>query len=143
MGSINREGCSTRFPLGMRPADLALEYRSVTTVVHDLRHVDSFAIDLPIAPRNDGAIRRRLRRLFDDQIHGVLWEKWVGNGLSLDGGIAAVVARSNNALSPDSVYLIVKQTAQPTTYRTVVSWSDREIDREGIDVPQIMNNGRH
>jgi len=74
---------------------------------------------------------------------GNLWEKWVGNGLSLDGGIAAVVARSNNALSPDSVYLIVQQTAQPTTYRTVVSWSDREIDREGIDVPQIMNNGRH
>jgi len=74
---------------------------------------------------------------------GTLWEKWVGNGLSLDGGIAAVVARSNNALTPDSVYLIVQQTAQPTTYRTVVSWSDREIDREGIDVPQIMNNGRH
>jgi len=74
---------------------------------------------------------------------GNLWEKWVGNGLSLDGGIAAVVARSNNALAPDSVYLIVQQTAQPTTYRTVVSWSDREIDREGIDVPQIMNNGRH
>lgn len=74
---------------------------------------------------------------------GNLWEKWVSNGLSLDGGIAAVVARSNNALSPDSVYLIVQQTAQPTTYRTVVSWSDREIDREGIDVPQIMNNGRH
>ena len=74
---------------------------------------------------------------------GNVWEKWVGNGLSLDGGIAAVVARSNNALSPDSVYLIVQQTAQPTTYRTVVSWSDREIDREGIDVPQIMNNGRH
>jgi len=33
-----------------------------------------------------------------------------------------VVARSNNALAPDSVYLIVQQTAQPTTYRTVVSW---------------------
>src|SRR5215510_2451247 len=72
---------------------------------------------------------------------GNLWEKWVGNGLSLDGGIAAVVARSNNALAPDSVYLIVQQTAQPTTYRTVVSWSDREIDREGIGVPQMMNNG--
>src|SRR5215467_4570911 len=64
-------------PLGMRPADLALEYRSVTTVVHDLRHVDPFAIDLSIAPRDDGAIRRRLRRLFDDQIHGVRCESIV------------------------------------------------------------------
>jgi len=74
---------------------------------------------------------------------GNLWEKWVSSGLSLDGGIAAVVARSSNALSPDSVYLIVHQTAQQTTYRTVVSWSDREIDREGIDATPLVTNGRH
>src|SRR5262249_28075108 len=76
-GQHQSRGGLHAIPLGSCPADLALEYRSVTTVVHYLRHVDPFAIDLSIAPRDDGAIRRRLRRLLDDQIHGVRCESIV------------------------------------------------------------------
>src|SRR5215468_9614249 len=74
---------------------------------------------------------------------GNLWEKWVGNGLSLDGGIAAVVARSNNALSPDSGYLSGKQTGKRSPCATVVCGSERDSNGEGSDVRQIRNKGRH
>lgn len=75
---------------------------------------------------------------------GTLWDKWVGRGLDLDReGIAAVVGRSSNAMSADVLYLIVHQGEQPTTYRTVISWDDRNIDREGIDAPVPMHSGRH
>jgi hypothetical protein len=70
-----REGNAT--PLVGSPADLVLERRSVATVVHYLRHVDPFAIDLSIAPRDDGAVRGRLRRLLDDQVHRIRGESIV------------------------------------------------------------------
>ena len=75
---------------------------------------------------------------------GNLWDKWVGKGLDLSQGIGAVVGLNSDALYPDVLYLIVEQGDQPTTYRAVVSWSDRDIDREGRFNPRIhMGRGRH
>ena len=65
-GQHRSRGILHAIPFESCPADLALERRSVTTVVHHLRHANPFAIDLSIAPRDDGTIRRRLRRLLDD-----------------------------------------------------------------------------
>jgi hypothetical protein len=73
---------------------------------------------------------------------GNVWDKWVGKGLDLSQGIGAVVGLNSNALYPDALYLIVEQGERPTTYRAVVSWSDRDIGREGNSSIQ-MSNGRH
>jgi hypothetical protein len=74
---------------------------------------------------------------------GNVWDKWVGKGLDLSQGIGAVVGLNPNALYPDVLYLIVEQGDRPTTYRAVVSWSDRDIDREGRNNKMQMGNGRH
>lgn len=73
--------------------------------------------------------------------HGNVWDKWVAQGLDLGQGIAAVVGLNNNALFADLVYLIVNQNDQPTTYKAVIAWSDREIDREGRDA--VIRKGFH
>jgi hypothetical protein len=73
---------------------------------------------------------------------GNVWDKWVGTGLDLSQGIGAVVGLNSNALYPDVLYFIVEQGDQPTTYRAVVSWSDRDISREGAGKTQ-RSHGRH
>ena len=75
---------------------------------------------------------------------GNVWDKWVARGLDLGQGVGAVVGiNNNNALNADLVYLVVQQGDRPTTYRAVISWLDRNIDREGIDARILNGSGRH
>ena len=73
---------------------------------------------------------------------GNVWDKWVGKGLDLSQGIGAVVGLNPNSLYPDVLYLIVEQGDRPTTYRSVVSWGNRDID-EAPNNKMQMSNGRH
>jgi len=61
---------------------------------------------------------------------GNVWDKFVAKNLDLRRGIGAVVGLSDNALFPDLVYLIVDQGDTPTTFKAVITWRDRNIDRE-------------
>jgi len=62
--------------------------------------------------------------------HGNVWDKFVAKNLDLRQGIGAVVGLSGNALFPDLVYLIVDQGDTPATFKAVITWRDRNIDRE-------------
>ena len=62
--------------------------------------------------------------------HGNVWDKFVAKNLDLRQGIGAVVGLSDNALFPDLVYLIVDQGDTPATFKAVITWRDRNIDRE-------------
>ena len=77
------------------------------------------------------------------ETRGNIWDKWVAKGLDLGQGIGAVVGLSNNVLDSDLVYLIVRQSDQPTSYKVVISWDDSNIDRQGRRniVPGFPLNG--
>ncbi|HEV8531582.1 MAG TPA: hypothetical protein VGT00_09210 [Methylomirabilota bacterium] len=74
--------------------------------------------------------------------HGNVWDKFVAKNLDLRQGIGAVVGLSNNALFPDLAYLIVDQGDPPTTFKAVITWRDRDIDREspGSNIIRIRSN---
>ena len=74
--------------------------------------------------------------------HGNVWDKFVAKNLDLRQGLGAVVGLSNNALFPDLAYLIVDQGDAPTTFKAVITWRDREIDREmpGSSIIRIRYN---
>jgi hypothetical protein len=38
---------------------------------------------------------------------------------------------------PDQVYIVVNQGEQPTTYKAVLAWRERNVDRES---PSLPNN---
>lgn len=74
--------------------------------------------------------------------HGNVWDKFVAKNLDLRQGIGAVVGLSDNALFPDLAYLIVDQGDTPTTFKAVITWRDRDIDREmpGGNILRIRHN---
>jgi len=61
---------------------------------------------------------------------GNVWDQYVARGLDLGQGIGGVVGLANNVLFPDLIYLIVDQGDRPTTYKAVITWRDRNVDRE-------------
>jgi hypothetical protein len=62
--------------------------------------------------------------------HGNVWDKFVAKNLDLRQGVGAVVGLANNAHFPDLAYLIVDQGDAPTAFKAVITWRDRDIDRE-------------
>ncbi len=57
---------------------------------------------------------------------GTAWQKYVSRVLDLGSGIGAVVGVNDNGTFADSVYLIVSQGAEPTTYKAILVWRRRE-----------------
>jgi hypothetical protein len=74
--------------------------------------------------------------------HGNVWDKFVAKNLDLRQGIGAVVGLTNNAHFPDLAYLIVDQGDAPTAFKAVITWRDRDIDREfpGSNIFRIRYN---
>src|SRR5229473_1775658 len=55
---------------------------------------------------------------------GLIWDRYVSKSLDLGDGLGAVVGENFNQAFPDTVYLIVQQGAEPTTYKAVLLWRD-------------------
>lgn len=74
--------------------------------------------------------------------HGNVWDKFVAKNLDLRQGIGAVVGLNNNAHFPDLAYLIVDQGDAPAAFKAVITWRDRDIDREspGGNIIRIRYN---
>jgi hypothetical protein len=69
---------------------------------------------------------------------GTIWSRYVSRSLDLGQGIAIVLGtnENDNASFPDSVYILVRHAAQPTTYKTALGWKQRDSDREA---PTLKN----
>lgn len=80
------------------------------------------------------AVSFPLNFLWAQEDLGAVWPKFISPVLDLSDGIGAVVGMNHDRLFPDSVYLIVNQGAQPTTYKAVLAWGQR---REDIQAPRI------
>jgi hypothetical protein len=92
---------------------------------------------LPDGRERVPALRLPMDFIWHHEERGGLWEKWVGKGLDLSGGIAAVMAANSNPMWPDQVYLVVEQAPQPTIYRAVLGWRQRPQDIEAPGAPPI------
>ena len=80
-----------------------------------------------------------LNFLWAQEERGTAWDKYLSRSLDLTGGIGAVVGVNFNATFPDQVHLIVSQAETPTTYKAVLVWRERNLDREapGTQNPMI------
>lgn len=54
-----------------------------------------------------------------------LWKNYLSNALDLGDGIIVVVAENSSSAFADHVFIIVKHTSVPTTYRVVLGWARR------------------
>jgi hypothetical protein len=82
---------------------------------------------LPYVPTSgywSPAVKYPLNFLWFHEERGGLWDKYVSRTLDLSQGVGAVVGENPNQTFPDQVYLIVQQSAQPTTYKAVLLWRD-------------------
>jgi hypothetical protein len=68
--------------------------------------------------------------IWAEEERGTAWARWIGRGLDVSGGLAAVVGQESNPTFPDRVYLVVSQAAEPTTYKAVLVWRDRPTELE-------------
>jgi len=80
-----------------------------------------------------------LNFLWAQEERGTAWDRYLSRGLDLTGGIGAVVGVNHSTLFPDQVHLVVSQAETPTTYKAVLVWRQRNLDREapGTDNPIV------
>jgi hypothetical protein len=93
-----------------------------------LRHFQPFGFLLGGA--RTPALTLPLSLLWFQEQRGTAWHKYISRGLELEHGIGAVVGVNSDALFPDQVCLIVSHAEQPTTYKAVLVWGQRNVDRE-------------
>ena len=69
---------------------------------------------------------------------GTAWDKYVARGLDLENGAGVVVGVNTNPMFADQAYVIVNQGEAPTTFKVVLVWRERNVDRQlpGFKVPQ-------
>jgi hypothetical protein len=68
---------------------------------------------------------------------GTAWDKHIARSLDLGNGVGVVVGVNVNPLFPDQAYLILNQAAGPTTYKVVLVWRERKLDRQAPSPPII------
>ncbi len=88
------------------------------------------AYSVPINGTKAPAVMLPLNFLWAQEERGTAWDKYISRSLDLGNGIGVVVGVNFNAMFPDQVYLIVSQTEQPATYKAVLAWRQRNLDRE-------------
>jgi len=93
-----------------------------------LRNFQPFSF--PMNGTRAAALTIPLNFLWAQEERGTAWDKYISRGLDLTEGIGAVVGVNTNLLFPDQVYLIVRHAEQPTTYKAVLVWRVRALDRE-------------
>jgi len=84
-------------------------------------------------PMNNGRMTGLLvplNYLWFHEERGNVWNKYLAKNLDLEQGIGVVTGVNTNAQFPDQAYLIVKHAEAPTTYKAVLVWRPRGLDRE-------------
>lgn len=83
------------------------------------------------------AVALPLNFLWAQEERGTAWGKYFAQRLDLGNGVGVVVGVDSNAFSPDRAYLIVSHAEEPTTYKAVLVWRERKLDRQ-LTNPQII-----
>jgi hypothetical protein len=76
------------------------------------------------------AVALPLNFLWAQEERGTAWDKYIARSLDLGNGAGVVVGTNVNAQFPDQAYIIVSHAAEPTTYKAVLVWRERRIDRQ-------------
>ena len=76
------------------------------------------------------AVSLPLNFLWAQEERGTAWDKYIARSLDLANGVGVVVGVDSNAFSPDQSYLIVSHAEEPTTYKAVLVWRQRKLDRQ-------------
>jgi hypothetical protein len=93
-----------------------------------LRHYQP--LSFPLNGRRVSALSLPLNFLWFYADRGTIWDKYLSRGLDLKEGIGAVIGVNTDSLFPDQAYLIVEQPEQPTTYKAVLVWRERNAERQ-------------
>lgn len=99
-----------------------------------LRHFQPYSF--PINGTKAPAVMLPLNFLWAQEERGTAWDKYISRSLDLDNGIGVVVGVNFNATFPDQLYLIASQTERLTTYKAVLVWRQRNLDRESPSIPR-------
>jgi hypothetical protein len=75
-----------------------------------------FLAYVPTRGTRSAAVKYPLAFLWAYESRGTVWQRYVSGSIDLSQGIGAVVGENDNQSLPDTVYLIIEQGAQPTTY---------------------------
>lgn len=101
-----------------------------------LRHFVPYSIPANGPPTAAMSLPLNFLWMFEER--GTIWSKYVSKSLDVRDGIGAVVGVNNNAMFPDQVYIVVNQAEEPTTYKAVLAWRERNVDRESPSLPGHM-----
>jgi len=93
-----------------------------------IRNYQPFA--LPMDGSRVTALSMPLNFLWVQEERGTAWDKYVSRGLDLGQGIGLVIGANFNQQFPDVAYLIARHAEQPTTYKAVVVWRQRKLDKQ-------------
>jgi len=102
-----------------------------------LRHFQPYTT--PTNGTRVAALSLPLNFLWFHEERGTAWDKYISRSLDLREGIGVVVGVNFNAMFPDQAYLIVRHVEQPATYKAVLAWRQRRVDREapGAQTPIV------
>jgi hypothetical protein len=101
-----------------------------------LRHFLPYPVPFNGPPTAAMALPLNFLWMYEER--GTIWSKYVSKSLDVRDGIGAVVGVNNNVMFPDQVYIVVSQAEQPTTYKAVLVWRERNVDRESPSLPNNM-----
>ena len=94
---------------------------------------------VPVNGSRSAAVKYPLNFLWSYEERGLIWDRYVSKSLDLGDGLGAVVGENFNQAFPDTVYLIVQQGAEPTTYKAVLLWRDPAYNFEAPRSPGNLN----
>lgn len=103
-------------------------YRAALRSKGPLRYFQPYSV--PMDGTRAAAVTFPLNFLWALEERGTAWDKYLSRGLDLETGIGVVVGVNFNAMFPDQAYLIVSHAVEPTTYKAVLAWRQRNLDRE-------------
>ena len=91
---------------------------------------------VPTKGTRSAAVKYPLAFLSAYESRGTIWPRYLSESLDLSEGLGAVVGENENQSFPDTVYLIVVQGAQPTTYKAILLWREPAYNQQA---PSLVN----
>jgi hypothetical protein len=97
-----------------------------------------FLAYVPTRGTRSAAVKYPLAFLWAYESRGTVWQRYVSGSIDLSQGIGAVVGENDNQSLPDTVYLIIEQGAQPTTYKAMLLWREPAYNQQAPSNPAPM-----
>jgi hypothetical protein len=111
-------------PAGRHPQEL---YRTALKGAGPMRYHEPYGPAWGARPLV--ASRYALSFLWFHEERGTIWDRQLARSVDLGEGIAVVVGLNDNTSFPDSAYLVVRHGAEPTTFKAVLGWRQRSVER--------------